>query len=116
MAILEAAGKWVYALVKRQCSPELVAKLDCNNVATHTCRKMAWHSYKQVVKKEKKTEKCFHCNRTGHWKRDCPMKTYEAGVANLNINKEEETQMEPKRWRKLSGLYNAHFCNNLGKS
>ncbi len=63
MAILEAAGKWVYALVKRQCSPELVTKLDCNNVATHTCRKMAWHSYKQVVKKEKKTEKCFHCNR-----------------------------------------------------
>lgn len=60
----------------------------------------------------KKTGKCFHCDQPGHWKRECPLKKYEAGVANINIEDEDEDIEEVEQ---AVGFIQCAFVQRFGR-
>ncbi len=56
-----------------------------------------------------KTGKCYHCGQPGHWKQNCPLKKYEAGVANINIEDEDEDKADATAEEEAVGLIQCAF-------
>ncbi len=66
-----------------------------------------------------KPGKCYRCNQPGYWKKDCPLQQYEAAMANMNLQEndegEDDEQDQADKTEQALGFIQCAFLQRFGK-